>query len=106
MFVDARGSVTEAPEAGPLLGAFEDADWHQTAVPMDPSSMVLLYTDGVIENARAHDRFGAERLRRLLSDNAALSPAELLRVLEEELTAFRGGAPNDDIAALALRPRL
>jgi sigma-B regulation protein RsbU (phosphoserine phosphatase) len=105
MVVDAAGSVTEAPEAGPLLGAFEDAAWQQTAVPLDASSMILLYTDGVIENAGAEDRFGAERLRRLLSDNAGASPAELLRVLEVELTAFRGGAPNDDIAALALRPR-
>jgi serine phosphatase RsbU (regulator of sigma subunit) len=105
LIVDASGSVTEAPEAGPLLGAFEDADWHQRSVPMDSSRLVLLYTDGVIENAGARDRFGLERLRELLARNAGASPAELLRVLDEELTAFRGGAPNDDIAALALRPR-
>lgn len=105
MFVDATGLVTEAPEAGPLLGAFEDADWDQQTVPMDPSRMVLLYTDGVTENAGHEGRFGAERLRGLLSANAGLSPSELLQVLEKELTAFRGGAPNDDIAALALRPR-
>jgi serine phosphatase RsbU (regulator of sigma subunit) len=105
MFVDADGTITEAPEAGPLLGAFEDADWHQRSVPMDPSRMVLLYTDGVIENAGAQERFGAERLRRLLSEHAGLSPAKLLGALDGQLTAFRGGAPNDDIAALALRPR-
>lgn len=105
MFVDATGTVTEAPEAGPLLGAFEDADWHQQTVPTDASRTVVLYTDGVIENAGAEGRFGVERLRGLLSANASLPPSELLQVLEEKLTAFRGGAPNDDIAALALRPR-
>lgn len=105
LIVDASGSLTEAPEAGPLLGAFEDADWHQRSVPMDSSHMILLYTDGVIENAGAQERFGTERLRELVSRHAGASPAELLRVLDAELTAFRGGAPNDDIAALALRSR-
>ncbi len=35
---------------------------------MAPGQLVLLYTDGVTENAGAQERFGAERLRRLLSE--------------------------------------
>jgi serine phosphatase RsbU (regulator of sigma subunit) len=105
MIADADGSVTEAPEPGPLLGAFEDADWHQTEIPMNASRLVLLYTDGVIETAGPADRFGTQRLRRLLAQNAAASPEKLLALLDAALNQFRGGAPNDDIAALALRPR-
>jgi serine phosphatase RsbU (regulator of sigma subunit) len=105
MIADDDGSVTEAPEPGPLLGAFEDAAWQQAVVAADPSRLVLLYTDGVIETAGADDRFGTHRLRRLLSQHADASPTQLLAVLDEALNAFRGAAPHDDIAALALRPR-
>jgi serine phosphatase RsbU (regulator of sigma subunit) len=105
MILDADGVVTEAPEPGPLLGAFADADWQQAVIPMNASRLVLLYTDGVIETAAPDERFGTQRLRRLLSENAGASPAQLLAVLDEALNRFRGAAPNDDIAALALSPR-
>jgi serine phosphatase RsbU (regulator of sigma subunit) len=105
LVVDADGAVAEAPEAGPLLGAFDDADWQQTVVPMHPSRLVLLYTDGVIETAGQDERFGVQRLRHLLAENATASPAALMQRLEEALDQFRGAAPNDDVAALALRLR-
>jgi PAS domain S-box-containing protein len=105
LIVDAAGTVTESPEPGPLLGAFPDADWRQETVQVRPDQMVLLYTDGVIETAGLQERFGAQRLRALLAEQARSSPSELLAALDEALTAFGGGAPNDDVAALALRPQ-
>jgi serine phosphatase RsbU (regulator of sigma subunit) len=104
MIVDAQGAVTESPEPGPLLGAFKDADWPQDTLPVDASGMVLLYTDGVIDTTGLEERFGSERLRAFLSENAGLGPAQLLGKLDETLATFRGGSANDDIAALALRP--
>jgi serine phosphatase RsbU (regulator of sigma subunit) len=104
MIAHANGAVSEVPEPGPLLGAFADADWRQTAVEMSTSRMVLLYTDGVIETARPGERFGVQRLRHLLFEHAGASPAQLLAAVNDALTEFRGAAPHDDIAALALRP--
>ncbi len=74
-------------------------------MPVDRDQLVLLYTDGVTETAGPSERFGAERLRRLLSEHAGLTPGELLTRLDETLTDFRGGPADDDVAALALRPR-
>jgi PAS domain S-box-containing protein len=105
LIVDSEGTVIESPEPGPLLGAFHDADWQQNQVEVGPDQMVLLYTDGVVETAGRHERFGIERLRALLAEHARSSPAELLARVDEALTAFRGGAPSDDVAALAMRPR-
>ena len=68
--------------------------------------MVLLYTDGVTETAGAEDRFGADRLRRLLVGQRRRRRRQSCCARSTPtLTAFRGGAANDDIAALALRPR-
>jgi serine phosphatase RsbU (regulator of sigma subunit) len=105
LIVDTDGVVTEAPEPGPLLGAFEDSHWEQSTLSVGPDQLVLLYTDGVTETAGANERFGAERLRRLLSEHARQAPSELLRSLDEALVEFRGGAASDDVAALAFRPR-
>jgi PAS domain S-box-containing protein len=105
LIIDGDGVVTESPQPGPLLGAFEDSRWQQSTVSVRPDQLVLLYTDGVTETAGAHDRFGAGRLRRLLSEHARLAPSELLHRLDQALDEFRGGSANDDVAALALRPR-
>jgi PAS domain S-box-containing protein len=104
LIVDHDGTVSEGPAPGPLLGAFADSVWHQEHVPVSAGQLVLMYTDGVTETMGDTDRFGGGRLRRLLSDHAEASPAQLLAVLDEALAEFRGGEATDDVAALALRP--
>jgi len=104
LIVDRAGAVSEAPAPGPLLGAFADSIWHQEHVPVSAGELVLMYTDGVTETPGDTDRYGGGRLRRLLSDHAGASPAQLLAALDEALAEFRGGEPTDDVAALALRP--
>jgi len=103
--VSANGDVTEAPAPGPLLGAFEDAEWRPETWSVAPGELVLLYTDGVIETASASgEGYGIARLRRFLSAHAKVAPRPLLQALDAELHRFRGGEVTDDIAALALTP--
>lgn len=105
LIVDRAGTVIEAPAPGPLLGAFADGTWHQERIPASSGELVLMYTDGVTETMGDTDRFGPRRLRQLLSEHAGASPEQLLAALDEALQEFQDGAPTDDIAALALRPR-
>jgi serine phosphatase RsbU (regulator of sigma subunit) len=105
MIVDRSGSVREAPTSGPLLGAFTDPEWPEQDVSIGPGELILLYTDGVTESAGNRERFGAARLRSLLSEHAGSSPTELLDHIDRALTTFSTGRPRDDVAALALRPR-
>jgi serine phosphatase RsbU (regulator of sigma subunit) len=105
LHVAANGDVTEAPAPGPLLGAFEDAEWRPQTLPVAPGELVLLYTDGVTETASgAGERYGIGRLRRFLSAHTGVAPEPLLQALDAELHDFRGGEPTDDVAALALAP--
>jgi len=60
---------------------------------------------GITETTGHTDRFGAGRLRQLLSEYAGASPEQLLAALDDTLQEFQDGAPTDDVAALALRPR-
>ena len=105
LVVDGEGKVTEAPEPGPLLGAFADARWVDHRIPITPDQLVLLYTDGVTETVGATERFGLGRLRELVARHSWSSPQQLLDSLAAELDEFRDGEAGDDVAALALRPR-
>jgi serine phosphatase RsbU (regulator of sigma subunit) len=105
LHVSAAGAVVEAPDPGPLLGAFEDSEWRPQSLAVVPGELVLLYTDGVTETASVSgERYGIGRLRRFVSERAGLGPQAMLDALESELDQFRGGDPTDDIAALALTP--
>jgi phosphoserine phosphatase RsbU/P len=105
LIVAPDGAVREAPIAGPLLGAFDDARWPQEDVDVAAGELVLLYTDGVVETPGEHDRFGAARLQSLLGKSAGASPQEVLDRLDGEIDAFRRGPRRDDVVVLALRPR-
>ena len=105
LIAEPGGTVREAPESGPLLGAFPDNAWPQERVALDEGDLVLLYTDGVTETPGEAERFGTERLRAFLAAHAHASAATVLAELEAELDRFRGGEAADDVAAVALRPR-
>jgi PAS domain S-box-containing protein len=100
-----RDGIVEAPGAGPLLGAFADADWPEETLPVACEQLLFLCTDGVIETVGREERFGSGRLRALLEQDYRLSPATVLANLDTALEAFRGARRRDDVAALVLRPR-
>jgi PAS domain S-box-containing protein len=104
LIVAPGGTVREAPAAGPLLGAFDDAQWPQEHVDIDAEDLVVLYTDGVVDTPGERERFGPERLQRLLAECAGESPREVLDRLDAALDGFRAGPRRDDVVALALRP--
>jgi PAS domain S-box-containing protein len=99
----ASGEIRRAPQPGPILGAFDDAEWPQQRVEISSRELVVLYTDGVTETRGRNDRFGIERLRALASEHADRGPAAFLAELERTLDEFAHGSSRDDVAVVALR---
>jgi PAS domain S-box-containing protein len=98
------GRVREIGTEGPILGAWTGELPVDRTVPVGADETLFVYTDGVVDTIGEHDRFGADRLKRLLAENAARSPERLLSELEAGLDRFQVGLQADDTAALALRP--
>ena len=94
--------VAESTAAGPVLGAFADAQWTIERRVLRPGQQVVIVTDGITEACGPAGRFGEERLR----DELAGTPSPVLAVqrLEGALHSFTEGRLDDDAAILALAP--
>ncbi len=98
-------AVTEAAEAGPVLGAFGDATWNLEQAAIRPGQQLVAVTDGITEAGGPEaERFGEGRLHVELAGSE--SPAVAVRKLEGALDLFTAGSLDDDAAALAVTPRL
>lgn len=98
-------TVTEAAEAGPVLGAFGDATWTLEQATVKPGQQLVAVTDGITEaGGPAAERFGETRLHAELAGSE--SPATSVSKLEGALDLFTAGTLEDDAAALAVTPIL
>ena len=97
------GEVTWLDVAGTLLGVLPSVEVEQRRVDLDPGDLVVLYTDGLIEAPTGRgERFGAERLGRLLARCSGRSAQEVAATLEAMVTS---ASPTraDDLAVAVLR---
>ncbi len=103
LLIGGDGSLGSVGEPGSLLGAFDDADWPQTTIAVDPGDALLLYTDGVTDTVGADGRLGDGGLRRLAAEVAGQPACELLAGLDRRLRDFQVGRQADDTAAVVMR---
>jgi anti-sigma regulatory factor (Ser/Thr protein kinase) len=83
----------------PPLGAFRDAKFVQHEILCPKDSMLVLYTDGLIEIS--HDVLAGERmLEEVVSSQAVMHAANMAEYIER---AIAKEAPRDDIAILTAR---
>jgi serine phosphatase RsbU (regulator of sigma subunit) len=83
----------------PPLGVVSDPVFSANPVEVEPGSVLLLYTDGLIERRREGIAPGLDRLRRALAD-APESAEGCAHAVIDELAA---PTPPDDVALVALR---
>jgi serine phosphatase RsbU (regulator of sigma subunit) len=95
-------AVTEIAGAGPVLGAFIDAEWRLDYTVVEPGQQIVVVTDGIAEACGQGGRFGEDRLRTELG--GAAGPVQAVQRLEGALRSFTGGSLEDDVAILALAP--
>jgi phosphoserine phosphatase RsbU/P len=98
----ANGVIERIGSSDLLLGVEKDERWEERSARLEPGDALLFYTDGVTDTPGATDRFGEDRLLKVVED-AGGAPPELLAAVEDALAAFRDRDVSDDRAMLALR---
>jgi sigma-B regulation protein RsbU (phosphoserine phosphatase) len=104
----ARRSAEPLPFGGskpdPVLGIFEDAQYHSASCELSPGDILLLFTDGLFEvegaNAQYYDQ---PRLLRAVSQRAGLCAEELCQQLVDEVQQFAATKDfADDVCLIAM----
>jgi PAS domain S-box-containing protein len=90
---------------GPLVGALEDADFHEATLHLSPGELLLMYTDGVTEIRTSDVEFGERELRATLAAHAGASADAVVAAVQQHAVELQGGAPRDDIALVAIKAR-
>ncbi len=86
------------------VGFLPEQDYVEYAVPLSPGDLLFLYSDGITEAENSEgERFGEDRLMKLVGSHSVLAAAELLEKVKHIAFAYAGGDFRDDVTALAVR---
>jgi sigma-B regulation protein RsbU (phosphoserine phosphatase) len=86
------------------LGMFEDMEWKQAKVQMNPGDVLLLYSDGVPEAEDAgQNEYGDDSFIEVGKANAHRSAVEIQDAVIDAVLEFTGDAPQfDDITLVVV----
>jgi sigma-B regulation protein RsbU (phosphoserine phosphatase) len=102
----ADGSAEELRTRGMAMAVLPGIEFEQKTSRLELGDMLILYTDGVVEASTVEGAmFGRQRLMETVQAHRALSPAEMVRVIDETLTEFVGEAPQFDDLTLVIARR-
>lgn len=98
------GGVLRIESTGLPLGMFCEAEFSATRVQLEVGDTLFLYTDGLSEARNRDDEYGVDRVTRLVRQQSARPPAELIAACLDDLRAFAADAPRlDDLTLLAIK---
>ena len=106
LLVDPSGTpVPFERDPGQPLGLFEDLLLDEQSQPLQPGSVLVLYTDGVTEAINPdHQPFGTENAYRAISSERMKPAGEICDHLLDVLKIYRNGRIiEDDVTVMAIK---
>jgi phosphoserine phosphatase RsbU/P len=95
-----RGEVVELSENGLMLAAFDFASYSTGSQPLEPGDRLVLYTDGLLEAANAHEEeFGPDRLHAQVRETGRLPQDEAADHIISSIQRW-SSSQNDDLTIL------
>jgi sigma-B regulation protein RsbU (phosphoserine phosphatase) len=106
LLLRAGGGRETLRRGGAALGLFAGERFRAGTVRLEPGDTLVLYTDGVVEPADAHEaEFGEERLEAAIRAASDRPASEALRSVIEATRAFSGRERYDDDFTLVVVKR-
>lgn len=98
-----NGRPVAAPAQGMPLGLVDNPAYDEGTLRSEPSSGLLLYTDGLTEARRKGEFFGLERVNATLAELSDPTPGQVVDALRARVEAFAHEGLTDDLCLLAAR---
>jgi len=105
-YVVRTGAVEEvypSTAIAPALGAFSTTFYPDHQVSLEPGDVLAFYSDGILEEVNPdNEMYGEERFHDALRRHAGGTAQQIRDAILDELSTFRGEAPQDDDIALVI----
>ncbi len=105
ILITSNGSTSELPSTGLPVGLFEGVSYEESSVSLNPSDVVVIFTDGITESMdTAQAQFGRERILEVITAHRIGSAKEIGKALLDSVAAFsKGMPPSDDRTVLVVK---
>lgn len=90
---------------GTALAVTDVLNYKMVDVEMEPGSVFVVYTDGLVEARSGREVFGDGRMMSAIESMRDASPRAIVDQLVDEAIRFSGGQLKDDLAILVLKRR-
>ncbi len=105
-FLVSGKEVTELKSTGLVFGALPEVSIHQTYIYIKPGSVLVLYSDGIIERQNRHkEEYGLERLKEVVIKNQKKNAAEILNEIFNSAKKFGNSNKWEDDATVIVIKR-
>jgi sigma-B regulation protein RsbU (phosphoserine phosphatase) len=85
------------------LGIFEEVNYDEWSVTLEPGEILVFHSDGIAETANSEGQFfGTTRLRKLIEQHHELAAAEIADLVLREVDWFTQSAPLSDDRTLVV----
>jgi len=85
------------------LGIFEEVNYDEWSVTLEPGDILVFHSDGIAETANSEGQFfGTTRLRKLIEQHHELAAAEIADLVLREVDWFTHSAPLSDDRTLVV----
>jgi serine phosphatase RsbU (regulator of sigma subunit) len=100
----AGGPPKRLKVSGFAIGMFEEAEYDESVIELQPGDRLYLHSDGLNEEANPQrEMFGDERLLSTIADGQALSLSDTVESLVQKVIAWHGEEHlTDDLSILAI----
>lgn len=97
--------IKELESTGLIFGALPEIQLYSSHAKMNPGSILVIYTDGIIERKnRKKEDFGTERLYNIILNNKNKSPQEIIDIIFDQAFEFgKKGKWMDDASVMVIK---
>ncbi len=90
-------------ERFPPLGVVPDATFSEYEITLNPDTLVVLFSDGLIEARNGSSFLGEEKAASIVEDFAGSGPQAVVDALVTQAEEHAGGHIGDDVAVVVIR---
>ncbi|MFP4548069.1 MAG: PP2C family protein-serine/threonine phosphatase [Fidelibacterota bacterium] len=106
-FIIKDDQITELKSTGMVMGFLKDLEVQRSHVQMEKNSVMVMYTDGIIERTNDEgEQYEIHRLHKLIMENQDKSAKDIVNLIYKDVYRFGGSVHWEDDATVVVIKRV